>query len=423
MGLAYFYCKGALLQLYQVNTDRGRHDQSAYMNLARSIAAGSQGSVLSRNRMPLYPALQSLLLQKGLDDAAFFHVGKFANLWLSILALVCAYGLLRVHFAFELALPATAAAGFSVFIFKAAYFQCEVLFYPLFFAYYVALLCQLARPSVAGAVLCGISGGLGFLTKASVLPALGVQFLATLLLVARDFFREGRRAWRQIVTRLLPFAVFIVVTGPYLWTSARVFGDPFYNVNSRYVFWCDNWEQAMSEVFARAADVRKPGAADEMPGPGRYFREHPLSAAGQRMAEGALRLQEQLVKTSGFLPVAVFYGALAALALALVPGPLLHGARAHLPALLAATAILTLYALACCWYQAIDSGLRFPLMLALPFLHACLFPIAVACGAVGKRARHFRILVAAAHALALLAGSYLVQGPLMNILARANAGG
>jgi len=81
------YWYGAVQQLTLVNTDMTATDQSAYMEYARDMAESNYRVVGGRNRMPVYPFVQSLFYRPGMSDDAFFTVGKYVNLVLSLLLL------------------------------------------------------------------------------------------------------------------------------------------------------------------------------------------------------------------------------------------------------------------------------------------------------------------------------------------------
>ena len=62
IGIAYW--KGATEQLTLVNTRMKATDQSAYMDYARNMVESDYTFVGGRNRMPVYPFLQSFRLLK-----------------------------------------------------------------------------------------------------------------------------------------------------------------------------------------------------------------------------------------------------------------------------------------------------------------------------------------------------------------------
>jgi hypothetical protein len=185
--LLYLYA--ALQQLVYVNTDMGSTDQSAYIKYARQLALSRYTFVGERNRMPLYPLMQSLLLRPGQGEAEFWLRGKLANLGFSLLFL----GLLGA-IAWRRFRPLTAAnllllTGFLVLAFKAGYFQAELLFYCLGFLLFLLCWRLLQRPALWAGLAGGVVAGLAHLTKASVLPGL-------LIFLAVGAGGQLQRLWR-----------------------------------------------------------------------------------------------------------------------------------------------------------------------------------------------------------------------------------
>ncbi|TFG72587.1 MAG: hypothetical protein E4H27_02330, partial [Anaerolineales bacterium] len=85
LGTLYWY--GAMVQPKQVNTDMNAIDQSAYMEYTRNLEASKYRYIGGRNRMPVYPFLQSLFYKPDMTDEALFEQGKTINLVLSLILL------------------------------------------------------------------------------------------------------------------------------------------------------------------------------------------------------------------------------------------------------------------------------------------------------------------------------------------------
>ena len=72
---------------------------------------------------------------------------------------------------------------------------------------------------------------------------------------------------------------FLVVLSPYLLNSKRVFGHFFYNVNSTFYVWYDDWPAASQGTYRHGDGVGWPKMpAGEIPSMGKYLRGH---SAGQ----------------------------------------------------------------------------------------------------------------------------------------------
>ena len=80
---------GVVAPMDRVNVDMTRGDQQSYMRYARKLAT-EPGFLGDRNRMPLYPALQSLVYDESLSDEAYFLQSKLINLlpYLAVLTLL-----------------------------------------------------------------------------------------------------------------------------------------------------------------------------------------------------------------------------------------------------------------------------------------------------------------------------------------------
>ena len=156
------------------NTRISRTDQGAYIKYAISQRDSDFSVVGRRNRMPAYPALLALFMDKGETADAFFDKGKQINLWLTLAGLVFIAAVFLRAFPPHQALNLLFLAAFTVFAFKAAYVQAEVLYYLLSFAAFLLCWSFFRQPNLPAALLAGGLFGLVHLTKASILPGLFV---------------------------------------------------------------------------------------------------------------------------------------------------------------------------------------------------------------------------------------------------------
>jgi hypothetical protein len=133
-----------------------------------------------------------------------------------------------------------------------------------------------------------VAAALAHLAKAAVLPLVALAaaaLLAGAVAVHRD---ERRRAVveRSVAAALL-VAMYLLVLSPYLLTSKQRFGHYFYNVNSTFYMWYDEWGDAIKGTRAhgdRDGWPRLP--AEQLPGPMKYWREHSVADIGARIAGG-----------------------------------------------------------------------------------------------------------------------------------------
>jgi hypothetical protein len=260
-----------------------------------------------------------------MDDAAFFARGKYVNLVLSL-------GLLAgLAFIFHRFLPGLHSltllliVAFTIFIFKAGYFQAELLFYFVNFCLFLLMWRLLQRMSWRLAILAGIVAGLAHLIKASVLPGL-VVFLV-LAAIKWGWFALRSRHWSgdpapakfvlsPLLGVLLVAAVFLITVFPYINTSKRVFGHYFYNVNSTFYIWYDSWEEAKQGTRAHGDRVGWPDMPpDEIPSMSKYLREHTLQQITGRFVNGGLSVLNNMVHSYGYFKYIVIYSCLLIIAI------------------------------------------------------------------------------------------------------------
>lgn len=290
-----------------LNTTVGKKDQSAYLHDAKQMARTNYAFTTDRNRMPLYLFLQSLIYREGMTRERYFYNGKMLNSAIAIAAVGSMYLVARAF------LPVLASVNFALIValtalaWKAAFVQAEVTYYLLFFCAFALCARLLVRPTWRGAALAGVVTGLAHLTKASVTP---LVVLFVLVAGARALWLTfaqpqaagaggaplGRdRAWKPWATGALVVVVFLATVFPYILTSKRVFGHWFYNVNTRFYFWCDSWAQAEAATKAHGDRVGWPTMpADQIPGPAKYLREHTPRQIAARFAHGFEEVWEAL---------------------------------------------------------------------------------------------------------------------------------
>jgi membrane protein implicated in regulation of membrane protease activity len=330
--LAGFYLAGATEHAARINTFKARGDQSGYLWDAENVYAnwhGRQPPVLigERNRMPLYAGYLALFYSPTLSDPEFFLVGKRANIYLSLALLAILY-VIFIRFlpplpAFNLLL----IVAFGYFVFKAGYTQSELLFYFLFFVGFLTMFVLLAAPlALSGllwrALVAGSVAALAELTKASVAP-LVVIFLVVSLIDAVGWLSFSKRRERnagttsvsthRIVGAVVVPVAFLVVLSPYLFANKRAFGRFFYNVNTTFYVWYDNWPQASVGTIKHGDGVGWPTMpAAELPSASRYWREHTVGQIAARVMHGLWNMVERSYVTYWYFGYLTLYTLLAA---------------------------------------------------------------------------------------------------------------
>jgi hypothetical protein len=330
-GAIAIYVLGASEHAQRMNTVKAKGDQSAYVQYAKDVYANRHGQLPpilgDRNRMPVYPAIQSLFYSPSLSDEEFFRLGRKTSIVLSVLLLLVIWAASASTLTPLASLTVTLVAAFTCFVFKAGYFQADLTYYSLHFLTFVAA-CRLlsmppGRAAIGVAALVGALAALAYLTKAASLPLIALTVACVLLAPLSDRragarVASGRRArpvsWRLGAAAALVMT-FLAVLSPYLLTSKRVFGHYFYNVNSTFYLWYDEWGDAIKGTRAHGDRVGWPSLPpDQLPGPIKYWREHSIPQIGARVAAGFTLMLVDLWKGFWALKFAVIFVALAGVA-------------------------------------------------------------------------------------------------------------
>jgi hypothetical protein len=359
-----------------MSTPASLGDQGAYLAHAQQMHESDYAVVAQRNRMPVFPFLLSLIYRPGLSEAQFLTRAQAFNVNLSIILLLFLFLILRKWFFPSLpALALLAATAFGVFLYRAGMAQTELLFYFISFCAFVLLMRMLDGPRWWLAALSGATVGLAHLTKASVLPALGLWsavFLAQILWSFRTRHDEySASAWRRAGMFVVVIAAFLAVVFPYIRTSKRIYGQYFFNVNSTFVMWCDSSSEAW-EFLSAHGDKNKwrELPPDQVPSLTKYWREHSIGEIAYRFLHGLRRLATQNARAIGYYKFVVV--------LVLAAGVLWRRQRQQACQLLAEKPFVaafcflffSVYLLLYAWYDAIVNDTRFILAIFLPFVFA-----------------------------------------------------
>jgi hypothetical protein len=359
----------------RMSTPASLGDQGAYLGYARQMYESGYTVIGDRNRMPGFPFLLSLIYRPGETEPQFLRRAQAFNVNLSIVLLLGLFLIFRRFFPPLYALALLAATAFGVFLYRAVNAQVEVVFYSVGFCAFVLFWSMLRAPRWWLAILCGLTMGLAHLSKASLLPALGIW---TAVFAAQTLwkFRTGpadRFAClsRQLGLMFLVLASFAAVIHPYLRNSKRIYGQYFYNVNSAFVMWCDSSQEGW-QFLDKWGDKDKWRAlpTDELPSPAKYWREHSFGQIVYRVARGLRGLVFQNLGAIGYYKFAF--------ALVLAGALLFARHRRRLYQLLAEqpfpAAFCVLFfavnVLLYAWYDAIVNDTRFILSMFLPFVFA-----------------------------------------------------
>ena len=330
--LAGFFVTAAGQHARVVNTSKARGDQSGYLWDAQQVYWNWQGRspqklVGERNRMPLYAAYLALFYSPDISDDEYFIVAKQWNIRLAVVLLA----VLAVIFARRLppllSFNLTLIVAFGYFVFKAGYAQSELLFYVLFFLTFLGFWSLLERPpgivSTLVAAAAGALAALAHLTKAALLPFVAIFVAVYAGREIAAYVRSSRasqsRGLRSLAAGMavpaLVVMVLLVVLSPYLINSKRVFGHYFYNVNTTFYAWYDNWAAASVGTLSHGDGVGWPTLPEEqIPSASKYWQTHTLSQIADRIGGGFKDMFVRSYHTYWYLKYAAWYIALLILA-------------------------------------------------------------------------------------------------------------
>lgn len=389
------YLRGATANLYSVNVDAEKVDQRAYLEYARKLQLSNYSYVGGRNRMPVYPFLQAVLLGSEADPAIAFAGARKINLWLSVLLLASLWSVIRQ------ALDRTGTAsviiicGFTVFMFKAGYVQSELLYYFLAATMFVSCLRYFRSGSPEGGIFVGIVSGLAYLTKASALPGLIVFVVLAVgyptgRWLLRRATRDPRTGWgfRQEMGGILALGFFLLTVLPYVRNSRQAYGMWFYNVNSTFYMWHDSWAQAEADTKAHGDRLGWPAMpSEEIPLMQRYIREHAMGQLTGCVFDGLRQMARVARGSYGYAKyVLMNFIVLAAVAIAR-PRAYGRAIRDYVAVWLFALTYLGGYAILYAWYTPIESGNRLFLAGLLPILVGLQAALRVGLQGVSMRVR------------------------------------
>ena len=382
IALGALYVAGAMRHGARVNVSRVRADQSGYLwdavGIYQDRQTGTDRLIGERNRMPVYPWLLSWLYEPALSPDQFFEKAKRWNTGLSLFLLALVGVVARRLLPPLAALNLVLVVAFGYFVFKAPYAQVELLFYTVWFLMFVA--CWLAltstgRRAIVFGLLAGLLAALAHLSKAAVLPFVGL-FIAVSAVRAAGSLLSGARTGRRLVGGVLVpvvFAVaFLAVLAPYLLNSKRVFGHYFYNVNSTFYVWYDDWPAASQGTYQHGDGVGWPKMpASQIPTMRTYLRGHSAAQVATRIKDG---LEEMVVVSYNrlwYFKYVALYLAFAAVLVASRGRPVAE-VVAEQPALAGFLVLYgVMYLLATAFYKPISgTTLRMLLTHVLPLLFA-----------------------------------------------------
>ncbi len=273
-----------------VNTDTLRSDQQVYINFAKKVYGSNFSYTGDRNQTPLYPFIQALFYRSELTDQEFFTQGKLRNISLSIVLLGGLFFIFRRYFSMHRLLILTLIVAFSIFIFKSPYFTVENLYYFLSFVAFWGMASMLISPSIRVGIFTGIVVALAHYAKAMILPALAIFcciFIVKELwmtFVSKQFQRIHFQNWISLAALVLSY---LVILSPYLKESKEIYGRYFYNQNSTFFIWYDDFTTARADSEEFGYGKHWPDIPpDKRPCLQNYIRDHSLQDVVNRFECG-----------------------------------------------------------------------------------------------------------------------------------------
>lgn len=371
LGLA-LYWHIAIVQI-EVNQDKGKVDQSAYLYFAKQAYETNFSFTGNRNRMPLFPWIQALFYSPELSEEDFFEQGKLLNVLISLAGLAALGAALFFRLSQGYALYAISVIAFLFFAIKAPWFQAEILFYTLFAFAFMLSIESIRSPRWYKSVGVGLLFALAHFTKASATPGIALytcSFAVPLLAAIRSGWNR-RRVVEIVSQALTPLLVFFLALFPYFNESKERYGHYLYNVNSTFYVWYDSWGEAKFGTKAAGDREGWPDMpAEQIPSLTKYLKEHSVAEIGQRFVQGAMRIHRSVCTGPGQFGLCIHAGIGVAM---LIFGLCLRmtGAQGSLTKKDIQTGLFSLlfllsYLFMYMWYAAIASGPRFILALLIP---------------------------------------------------------
>ncbi len=371
--------------------DKKNHDQTFYLEHAQSFI-NNPDTMFPRQHMPAYGLMLAPFMEKDEGIWDFFHRMKPLTVVYAVVALLLLAGALKLVFPWTETVLLASGCGLLLYVFRAGYYQPELMFYSLFFLSLLLLLRCLLKPSWGLAVVTGAVFALTHFFKSSLPAAIlllgaGVAVRMALAAVRKDWRAVAKEGAMGLVVPL----TFAACLSPYLLNSWRVFGEPLYSAHTKYHMWVDTHEESRALAYMKL--TRKPANLDQdslerraknyedfkhiydrwreegLPNPRRYFSEHTWSQIADQWQLTAYRTQKRIGRDYPWL-VEFFQLLVAAAAASVVLNH--RGAwrlvRTHWLAMGAWGLFIGGYLLAYIFYAKIGMGPRLHLGLAVPLV-------------------------------------------------------
>lgn len=378
-GLAIFYFNVSS-HYSTINREYQLSDQRGYMNFTRKVYDSSFSYTGSRNSMPVYPFVQALFYENDLNNAELFQRGKLVNILLSMSLLLIMFYIFHKLFPLPSAMSLGLVSAFSLYVYKAGYYQPELLFYFLAFISFLLMCRLLVIPNKILAIIAGVFLGIAHLTKASILPGLAIFSLVYLLMIIRfAFLRNSESADNlsatgkpSLIVLLLVLISFLSTVFPYVNESKQIYGKYLYNVNTTFYIWYDSWAEAKLGTRAYGDSEGWPNMPpEEIPSLRKYISSHSFSDIATRLYRGVMVQIINLAEIYGPIPYAVLFALLLVILMTFNWKTSIYLLKKYPFVVSFTLAFFVSYILAFGWYRPISAGgqgRRFTYGLFVPLL-------------------------------------------------------
>ncbi|HSI14952.1 MAG TPA: hypothetical protein VK961_23065 [Chthoniobacter sp.] len=270
----------------QANHDLTRHDQDAYLALARANLPFIWPAYADGIHAPLFPFL--IKSWAGEDNAQFFTAAKEANVLFGMGATV----LLAIYFLRKLPpLPAMNVGTISALIIlpASAFVTPEVIYYTAFFFFWVVGWRLLVRNPLSAYALAGVLCAATYLAKPSTL-------LLSACLVALSLWRWKQvessgtedTTWtgrRFLIGFVVSFLCFLIPVLPKAYDAYQRTGDPFENA-AEYCVWMDDAAHCVPLLHDFPNHRFKEWPKAQQPSALNYWNHHSMGQIWARLSSG-----------------------------------------------------------------------------------------------------------------------------------------
>jgi len=379
--LGYLYYQIGITHSEHINTTYAPNDdEESFMEFAKSVRLTHFQDTGSRNQMPVYPYIQALFYDPEMSMDAFFTQGKQVNIILSLASLVILFLAIYKKLPLLPSFTLILMTAFGLYVFKSGYFLVELLYYTIMALAFLMINLALKMPSIKLGVGIGIVLGIGHLTKASVAPML---LLFIVIFTGNELLHVYQRRRKisdeagsdkpplkiRLGALLLAVVCFLAVISPYIIESKLQFGRFFYNVNSTFYMWYDSWEEAIEGTITYDDQKGWPDMPPEdIPGPGKYFREHTLADVLARIKYGSNWQLQNIRYQYSFFNYSILILLYGVVLILLDIRKTQSMARKYLPLVAFTVCFFLGYIAIYVWYSPIANSPRFLYSLYIPFL-------------------------------------------------------